>query len=123
MDALSIAKAITRAVLMTLVLAVVGFSLLLAPEIDGTQIAVALGKGFLTLLFGWIFILILSDTMVKSIASSALEARATRKDGGMIYHFLKPDPGELLEADGRTPVKVAPQAPKPAAAEEAQATP
>ena len=122
MDALSIAKAITRAVLMTLVLAVIGFSLLLAPTIDGTQIAFALGKGFLTLLFGWIFILILSDTMVKSIASSALESRATRKDGGMIYHFLKPDPGELLEADGRTPVKVAPEKPKAAAAEaEAQA--
>ena len=29
-------------------------------------------------LFGWIFILILSDTMVKSIASSAMESRATR---------------------------------------------
>ena len=116
MDALSIAKAITRAVLVTLVLAVIGFSLLLAPTIDGTQIAVALGKGLLTLLFGWIFILILSDTMVRSIASSALEARATRKDGGMIFHFLKPDPGELLEADGHTPVKVAPERPKAAEA-------
>jgi hypothetical protein len=71
MDALSVAKAITRAVLMTLVLAVVGFSLLLAPQIDVTQIVFALGKGLLTFLFGWIFILILSDTLVKSIASSA----------------------------------------------------
>ncbi|MDB5102695.1 MAG: hypothetical protein JWP91_384 [Fibrobacteres bacterium] len=103
MDAMSIAKAITRAILGALVLSVIGFSLLLAPEIDATQIGFALGKGFLTLVFGWIFILILSDTMVKSIASSALEARASRKDGGMLYHFLKPDPGEVTE-DG-APVK------------------
>lgn len=99
MDALSIAKAITRAILVTLVLAVIGFSLL----VDPTQVFFALAKGFLTLVFGWIFILILSDAMVKSIASSALEARASRKDGGMIYHFLKPDPGEVRE-DG-SPMK------------------
>ncbi|MDB5048714.1 MAG: hypothetical protein JWO30_1785, partial [Fibrobacteres bacterium] len=79
MDALSIAKAITRAILVTLVFAVIGFSLLFAPEITAAQILFAVGKGFLTLIFGWIFILILSDTMVKSIASSALESRATRK--------------------------------------------
>lgn len=115
MDAMSIAKAITRAVLLTLVLAVIGFSLLLAPELDAEQIVFALGKGLLTFLFGWIFILILSDTMVKSIASSALESRATRKDGGMLYHFLKPDHGELLEADGRTPTKSAPESRAPAA--------
>lgn len=97
MDALSIAKQITRAILVTLVLAVIGFSLLLAPQIDASQIIFALGKGFLTLVFGWIFILILSDTMVKSIASSAMESQAMRKDGGMLYHFLKPDPGEIIE--------------------------
>lgn len=117
MDALSIAKSITRAVLVTLVLAVIGFSLLLAPHIDGTQTAFALGKGLLTYLFGEIFILILSDTMVKSIASSAREAQASRKDGGMIYYFLKPEPGELLEPDGRTPSRSAPDTSKSAAAE------
>lgn len=117
MDALSIAKAITRAILGALVLAVIGFSLLFAPQIDGTQLAFALGKGLLTYLFGEIFILILSDTLVKSIASSALEAQATRKDGGMLYHFLRPDPGELLEADGKTPAKAAPESRRPVRAE------
>jgi hypothetical protein len=121
MDALSIAKAITRAVLVTLVLAVIGFSLLLAPRIDGNVILFALGKGLLTWLFGEIFILILTDTLVKSIAYSALEARVSRKDGGMLYHFLRPDPGELLEADGKTPAKDAPAGPKRAAAAESQA--
>lgn len=97
MDFMSIAKAITRAILATLVLAVIGFSLLLAPEIDTSQILFALGKGFLTFTFGWIFILILTDTMVKSIASSAIEAHASRKDGGMLYHFIKPESGEVVE--------------------------
>jgi hypothetical protein len=110
MDALSIAKSITRAVLMTLVLAVIGFSLLFAPEINANQIVFALGKGVLTFLFGWIFILILSDAMVKSIASSALEAHASRKDGGMLYHFLKPEPGEIL--DGKGAAKQAPESKK-----------
>ena len=95
MDALSIAKAITRAVLVTLVLAVFSFSLLLAPEINATTVTFALIKGFLTLIFGWIFVLILSDTMVKSIAASALEAMASRRDGGFIYHFLKPGIDEI----------------------------
>jgi membrane associated rhomboid family serine protease len=102
MDTLSIAKTITRAILATLVFAVIGFSLLLAPEINSTQILFALGKGFLTFAFGWIFILILSDTLVKSIASSAMEAHVSRKDGGMLYHFLKPEPGEVVE-DGKAP--------------------
>jgi hypothetical protein len=100
MDAQSIAKAITRAILVTLVLAVVGFSLLFAPEINANEVIFAIGKGFLTLLFGWIFILILSDTMVKSIAASAIEANASRKDGGMLYHFLKPEKNEILDEEG-----------------------
>jgi len=102
MDALSMAKSITRTVLAVMVLAVIGFSLLLAPEINAAQILFALGKGILTLAFGWIFILILTDAMVRSIASSAMEAKATRREGGFIYHFLKPDANEI--ADGK-PVK------------------
>jgi hypothetical protein len=37
----------------------------------------------------------------------------------MIFHFLKPEPGELLEADGRTPVKAVPENPKRVSAGEA----
>jgi uncharacterized membrane protein (DUF485 family) len=106
MDALSIAKAITRAVLVTLVLAVIGFSLLLAPDINAATVTFALLKGLLTFLFGWIFILILMDSMVRSIASSAMEARATRKDGGLVYHFLKPESNEV-DDDGEKKIKKA----------------
>ena len=98
-------KAITRAVLVALFLAVVGFSLLLAPEITGTVVVFSLLKGLLTVLFGWIFVMILSDTLVKSIVFSALEANASRKDGGILYHFLKPDRGEL-PADSPEDAKV-----------------
>jgi protein-S-isoprenylcysteine O-methyltransferase Ste14 len=97
MDALSIAKAITRAVLVTVVLAVFSFSLLLAPEVNAETVTGALIKGFLTLVFGWIFILILSDTMVKSIAASARESKASRRDGGMLYHFIKMEKSEVSD--------------------------
>lgn len=100
MDSMSMAKSITRTVLAALVLAVVGFSLLLAPEINARQIAFALGKGLLTMIFGWIFILILTDTIVRSIASSALEARASRREGGILFHFLKPEPNEIADGGG-----------------------
>lgn len=99
MNILSIAKAITRASLVLLFLAVVGFSLLLAPEITWPLIGFALLKGGLTVLFGAVFLLILTDTMVRSIASSAMEAHASRREGGFIYHFLKPDPGELKDGE------------------------
>jgi hypothetical protein len=59
-------------------------------------------KGALTVLFGAVFLLILTDTMVKSIAASAIEAHASRREGGFIYHFLKPDPGELKDGEERT---------------------
>jgi hypothetical protein len=110
MDALSIAKAITRAVLVTLVLAVFGFSLLLAPEINGEAVTFALIKSILTLVFGWIFILILSDTIVRSIASSAMEARASRRDGGFIYHFIKPENNEIKDEPGKPSKQTEPAA-------------
>ncbi len=97
MDAKSIAKAITRAILGSLVLGVFSLSLLFANEINGSTVFMALSKSLLTLFFGWIFILILSDTLVKSIAASAREAQASRKDGGFIYHFLKPDHDEIVD--------------------------
>jgi hypothetical protein len=99
MNTLSIAKTITRTLVPALFLAVVGFSLLLAPELTWPHIGFALLKGFLAAMFGGIFLLILSDTMVKSIAYSAAEARASRKDGGFIYHFLKPDSNEITDAE------------------------
>lgn len=97
MNTMSISKAITRAVLVTLFLSVVGFSLLLAPEITWPHIGFALLKGALTVLFGAVFLLILTDTIVKSIAASAMEAHTSRREGGFIYHFLKPEPGEVAE--------------------------
>lgn len=106
MNTVSIAKAITKAVLVMLFLAVVGFSLLLAPEVTWSHIGFALLKGALTVLFGAVFLLILTDTMVKSIAASAIESRASRREGGFIYHFLKPDPGELPEDAASEEVKM-----------------
>ena len=49
MDALSITKAITRSLLISLVLAVFGFSLLLAPEITVSILVFSSIKALLTL--------------------------------------------------------------------------
>ena len=105
MNTLSIAKAITRTLVPSLFLAVVGFSLLLAPELTWSQIGFAFAKGALAAMFGGIFLLILSDTMVKSIAYSATEARASRKEGGFVYHFLRPDHNEIVEEDPKAAKK------------------
>jgi hypothetical protein len=99
MNTLSIAKTITRTLVPALFLAVVGFSLLLAPDLAWPQIGFALLKGALASVFGGVFVLILSDTIVKSIAYSAAEARASRKEGGFIYHFLKREHNELTEEE------------------------
>ena len=99
MNTLSLAKAITRTLVPALFLSVFAFSLLLAPEINWSQIGFAFAKGALAAIFGGIFLLILSDTMVKSIASSVAEAKASRKEGGFVYHFIKPEPGEILDEE------------------------
>jgi hypothetical protein len=105
MNTLSLAKTITRTLVPALFLSVLGFSLLLAPEITWAQIGFAFAKGALAAIFGGIFLLILSDTMVKSIASSVTEARASRKDGGFLFHFIKPEPGEILDDEPEPPKK------------------
>jgi len=97
MNTMSIAKAITRTLVPLIFIAVFAFSLLFAPDISWPVIAFSAAKGTLAAMFGGIFLLILSDTLVRSIAYSATETHSTRKEGGFIYHFLKPDPGEIPE--------------------------
>jgi hypothetical protein len=107
MNIISIAKTITRTLVPMLFLAVFGFSLILAPDVSWPQIGFAFAKGALAAMFGGIFVLILSDTLVRSIAHSAIEARASRKEGGFIYHFIKPEHGEILEEAAPTKGKKA----------------
>lgn len=99
MDTALLAKAITKALLVLLFLAVSSLSLFFAPELTWNALVFALLKGLLAAVFGGVFLFIVADTVVKSIMSSALAARASRHEGGLLYHFLKPDPGELPGAE------------------------
>ncbi len=100
-SALQLARVITRYLSGLVALFVFAFSLLMAPEIDGSAMAFAFLKACAALAFSWLFFLIIADTFVRSIAISALEHEAKRKDGGLLYHFLRPDPGEIVDASSK----------------------
>ena len=99
MNTSTIAKALTKALLGTLFLFVLLLSLFLSPQITWAVLTFSLFKAALATSLGWLFFLILSDALVKSIASSAKHAKAKRFDGGMLYHFLKPDENEIIDKD------------------------
>ncbi len=92
-------KTITRSALGAMVFLVFLLSILTAPEISWTSMLNAGLKSVLAGLLGQIFLLIIFDTVVRSIVSSAVEAQARRKEGGLLFHFLKPDPDEIQDGD------------------------
>ncbi len=79
-------KTITRSVLGLIFITVVSLSLLLSPDLAWEDIAMAFLKGMLALGFGWIFFLILSDTIVKTIASSLREG-VNYQETPLLRHF------------------------------------
>ncbi len=91
------ARPIARSSVLVLFLAVFFLSVLTGRDLTWSLIVFALLKSFLAGILGWLFLIILSDTLVRSIAASAIEAQIKRRDGGLLYHFLPPDSGEILE--------------------------
>lgn len=98
-----IAKAITRYALGILVFIVFFLSVLASPNMDADDIMHAAMKATIAGVMGYLFLLLVFDTVVKSIVSSAIESQARRREGGLIFHFLKPDPDEVLHEDGVKP--------------------
>lgn len=99
-------KTITRSALGAMVFLVFLLSVLTAPGMSWSTLFNAGIKAALAGLLGQIFLLIIFDTVVRSIVSSAVEAQARRKEGGLLFHFLKPDPDEVQDGDAnskRTP--------------------
>ncbi len=95
----AIAKAITRAALACLFFAVFFLAVLVSPAINGSVLFASLLKALLAVGLGWLFFLIVSDALVRSITASAVDTRASRRDGGLLYHFLPPDPDEIFDED------------------------
>ncbi len=98
MQTQKISKSITKVVLLLLFFLVFFMSILFSETWNFESLLVALVKGCIASALGWIFFIILSDTLVKSIVASALESKATREEGGFLYHFIEPSENEIPES-------------------------
>ena len=96
MNTEKITSSITHALLVIVFFTVVGFSLFLAEELSWTHLAVAFIKGCIAVGLAWIFFYILLDALVKSVITSALASQAKRFNGGLLFHFIKPEAQEIF---------------------------
>jgi len=76
--------------------AVLGFSLYLADNVTWEYLIITIFKALVAVLFAWLFFLMLSDSIIKSIMSSVDDLQEERKMGGLLYHFIKPADNELI---------------------------
>jgi hypothetical protein len=95
-------KVMTRSALSALVFLVFLFSILTVPEVTWENMLHAGLKALLAGILGQVFLLIIFDTVVRSIVASAVEAKAQRREGGLLFHFLKPDPDEITDSKSQT---------------------
>jgi|GEM_PF-1947683 len=102
-DIRKLVKSITRSAVVAVVFLVFLLANLAAPEMNGETLRQAAVKALLAGVLGQIFLLIIADTVVRSIVSSAQEARASRREGGLLFHFLKPDPDEARNSGHAKP--------------------
>jgi hypothetical protein len=104
----AMAKLITRHALWILFLTVFFLSVLTSRELTWMTLGFGALKGLLAAILAWIFFLIVFDAILRSIKASAIEAQAKRRDGGLLYHFLPPDPDEVPEDFPRPAAKEKP---------------
>jgi hypothetical protein len=71
-------------------------SLYLSTELTWEALLFALFKGIIAIVFAWLFFLILSDTILKSIMTTMSGMSDMRKEGGLIYHLIKPAENEII---------------------------
>ena len=50
----------------------------------------------MAVILAWLFFLILSDTLIKSIMASVGDMQKKREEGGLLYHFIKPADNEIV---------------------------
>ncbi len=91
---MAIARALTNTFVIFIFWAVLFMSLFLRQELNIGVILFDLGKSVIVAIFSWFFLIILMDTLVKSMVASAKEAKVDRYDGGLIYYVTEPSPEE-----------------------------
>ena len=87
---------VTRVLLHLVFFSVLGFSLYLADNVTWAYLLVAILKALMAVLFAWLFFLMLTDSIIKSIMSTVEDLQEDRKKGGLLFHFIKPADNELI---------------------------
>lgn len=96
MNTQSMSHKITRILLGAVFFVVLIFSIYLPSEVTWNVLLFALFKAAVAVIFTWLFFLILSDTLLKSIIASVEHMQEKRKEGGLLYHFIKPADNEII---------------------------
>ena len=95
MELRRIVNAITKTLVVVAFWAMFLVSLILEPEINFMQIAIALVKAVILSGVFWILFVMLVDTLLKTILLDAKEKNADRIQGGLSYHVTEPNPEEV----------------------------
>lgn len=95
MDSVRVVKTLSKAFVVVVFWIVFFVSLVLMPVITVNTLIFALIKSFLVSAVLWVLVVIIFDSLVKTIIADAEEKEAQRIDGGLSYHFIKPDINEL----------------------------
>ena len=99
MFAQKMTKEITKTLLKWVFLVVLGFSLYLSDDVTWPNLIASLLKALIAVIFAWLFFLMLTDSIIKSIMASVEDLQEERKKGGLLYHFIKPADNEILPKD------------------------
>lgn len=106
MEPQKICQHIIKSLLPVIFLLVTFFSLYLGAGLTWDTLVFAVFKGIMATIFAWLFYLIVLDAIVKSIMASFSGMSEKRREGGLIYHFIKAADNEILEKSrGKKPAK------------------
>lgn len=71
------------------------FSLYFSADLSWETLLWSLFKAAATLVVTWLFILVISDTIVKGIQGSVRDKSEWRAEGGLLFHFIPPGEKEI----------------------------
>jgi hypothetical protein len=95
MNSVHLARAITNTLVIVLFWCILLLSLFLRNELSLLGILFDVGKSLFVAGFAWLFLIIIMDTLVKSMMFSAQESKYDRYEGGVLYHLTEPSVEEI----------------------------
>ena len=94
MNTQALVRAITKTGVILVFWCVFLLSLMLRDNLSFQVILFDLTKSFIVAAMAWVFLLILNDTVLKSMIEGAKDARVDRYNGGLSYHLAEPSKEE-----------------------------